>query len=163
MNGKKGDIVVVRVKEGFLLTRDDSTRQWYDAGLQPMPRADAEHEYTGFFLEQAPAPALGDFEFASAKRKHAEVKRTEWVEAEAAAVEAEEAFTAASGQSMPGAPPPRPEPDEGSDEEEEDEDEGADEGADEGKDEKAVPPPAGAPSTEPPAVKPVKKKPRPKL
>lgn len=95
----------MRIREGFLLTRDDSTKKWYDPGLQEMPLADADHEYTQAFLEVAPAPVLGDFEFAETKRRYANEKLAIYQAAEAAAREAEAAFTAITGIPHPGAPP----------------------------------------------------------
>lgn len=73
-------------------TRDDGTVIVYPAGFQAMPEADAEHWYIAAHTKQAPAPALGDRQFAVSLREAADAKYAEYINLAEQAEEAERAY-----------------------------------------------------------------------
>ena len=51
-----GEMTKVQLLKGFTLTRDDGTSKFYRAGVQEMPKLDADHWYTKHHTKDAPPP-----------------------------------------------------------------------------------------------------------
>lgn len=97
---EENELKTIRVAKAFEVTLDDGRKVFVPVGVQAVEAAVADHWYTKPHLEQQPAPALGDFEYAQALRAAADARRAEAEAAEAQAVEAEEAFAAKNAEAL---------------------------------------------------------------